>query len=128
MLELPGQSALSKFRVAKLMRTLKSLDGRVASLQAQFVYFVASSTELSCDEQSRLSALLLSGEKPVKVKKGTSSLIVVPRPGTISPWSSKATDIAKVCDLDSIDRIERGITYSLKFSDKVDDDDVMAEM
>jgi phosphoribosylformylglycinamidine synthase len=126
MLELPGQSALSKFRVAKLMRTLKSLDGRVASLQAQFVYFVASSTELSCDEQSRLSALLLSGEKPVKVKKGTSSLIVVPRPGTISPWSSKATDIAKVCDLDSIDRIERGIAYSLKFSDKVDDDDVMA--
>jgi phosphoribosylformylglycinamidine synthase len=126
MLELPGQSALSKFRIAKLTRALKRLDKRVASLQAQFVYFVSSSADLSRDEQSRLNALLLSGEKPVKAKKGASRLIVVPRPGTISPWSSKATDIAKVCNLDVIDRIERGIAYSINFSDKAGADDVMA--
>ncbi len=126
MLELPGQSALSKFRIAKMTRTLKRLDDRVVSLQAQFVYFVSCNATLSRDEQSKLNALLLSGEKAVKAKKGTSSLIVVPRPGTISPWSSKATDIARVCDLDAIDRIERGIAYSIEFSQKLGHDDVMA--
>ena len=121
MLELPGQPALSNFRVAKLTRALKRVDDRVDSLQARFVYFVSTNKELSREERSRLDALLLSGDEPVKLKKGARCLFVVPRPGTISPWSSKATDIAKACDNDAVDRIERGICYALKFSGKVDE-------
>ncbi len=126
MLELPGQSALSHFRIAKLTRTLKRIDDRVDSLQARYVYFVATHSKLSREHRSRLNALLLSGDKPAKLGRAARSLIVIPRPGTISPWSSKATDIAKACDIDAIDRIERGICYALKFSVKVDDADVMA--
>lgn len=122
MLELPGQPALSDFRVAKLTRSLKRVDDRLESLQACYVYFVATNDDLSREERSRLDALLLSGDKPVKLKKGARNLFVVPRPGTISPWSSKATDIAKACDIDAVERIERGICYALKFSGKVEDD------
>ncbi len=119
MLELPGQPALSDFRVAKLTRALKRVDERVDSLQARYVYFVSTNTDLSRDERLRLDALLLSGDKPAKLKKGAKQLFVVPRSGTISPWSSKATDIAKACDIDAIDRIERGICYAVKFTGKV---------
>ncbi len=125
MLELPGQSALSTFRIAKLVRSLKRADERVESLQARYVFFADCNAELSREQRLRLDALLLSGEKPAKLKRGASKLVVVPRPGTISPWSSKATDIARACDIDAVDRIERGIQYALKFSAKVDSDALM---
>ena len=125
MLELPGQPALSNFRIAKLTRALKRLDERVDSVQAHFVYFAACRKDLSRDERTRLDALLLSGTKPSRPKRAGQKLIVVPRPGTISPWSSKATDIAKACDIDAIDRIERGITYTVKFSTKVSEGDLL---
>ncbi len=121
MLELSGQPALSNFRVAKLTRSLKRVDERVESLQACYVYFVSTNKDLSREERSRLDALLLSGEQPARLKKGAKTLFVVPRPGTISPWSSKATDIARACDIEAVDRIERGICYAVKFSTRVDD-------
>ncbi len=122
MLELRGQPALSSFRVAKLMRALKGVDARVDSLQTCYVYFVTGGNDLSADERSRLDALLLSGEEPVKFQKGSQNLFIVPRPGTLSPWSSKATEIAKACDLGAIERIERGICYAIKFAQKVGGD------
>ena len=124
MLELPGQSALSNFRLAKLTRALQRADDRVKDVDARFVYLVDTNAALGKQDRSRLDALLLSGDKPGKFSKVTRKLYVVPRPGTISPWSSKATDIAKACDIDAVNRIERGICYGLKFSGKVDDDAV----
>jgi phosphoribosylformylglycinamidine synthase len=124
MLELPGQAALSDFRVAKLTRALKRVNDRLNSLQARYVYFVSTTEKLTREERSRLDALLLSGEKPLKLNKSAKTLFVVPRPGTISPWSSKATDIARACDIDAVKRIERGICYALKFSGKVTDAEV----
>ena len=126
MLELPGQAALSNFRLAKLARSLQRADDRVSAVEARFAYFVATSADLSKEDKSRLDALLLSGDKPAKLSRGAKPLYVVPRPGTISPWSSKATDIAKACDIDAVDRIERGICYGLKFSGKVGAEDVLA--
>lgn len=122
MLELPGQSALSNFRLAKLTRALHRADERVKDVDARFVYLIDTNAELSKQDRSRLNALLLSGDKPGKFSKVSKKLYVVPRPGTISPWSSKATDIAKACDIDAVNRIERGICYGLKFSGKVDDE------
>jgi phosphoribosylformylglycinamidine synthase len=126
MLELPGQAALSSFRLAKLIRSLQRSDDRVDSVEARFAYFVATSAELSKTERSRLDGLLLSGDKPAKLARGTRTLYVVPRPGTISPWSSKATDIIRACDIGAVERVERGICYGLKFSGKVEDSDVQA--
>jgi phosphoribosylformylglycinamidine synthase len=126
MIELPGQAALSNFRLAKLTRSLKHADDRVDAVEARFTYFVATNAELSKEGRSRLDALLLSGDAPAKLQRGAKRLYVVPRPGTISPWSSKATDIAKACDVAAVERIERGICYALEFSGKVGDDDVLA--
>jgi phosphoribosylformylglycinamidine synthase len=68
----------------------------------------------------------LSGDKPGSFAKGARTIYVVPRPGTISPWSSKATDIALACDIEEVDRIERGICYGLHFTGKVSNEDVRA--
>jgi len=123
MLELPGQSALSDFRLAKLLTSLQQQDERVKSIASRFVYFVALSTPLSADHKTRLNGLLLSGEKAASLGKGAHKAYVVPRPGTISPWSSKATDIALACDLD-VERIERGICYGLQVAGKVSEADL----
>lgn len=123
MLELPGQSALSDFRLRKLLASLQKKDDRVKGIDARFTYFVAVAQPLPAEHKKRLNALLLSDGTAATLAKGTSKLYVVPRPGTISPWSSKATDIALACDLD-VERIERGILYGLKLAGKVSDADV----
>jgi phosphoribosylformylglycinamidine synthase len=125
MLELPGQSALSEFRLRKLLGSLQGQDDRVKSIHARYAYFVAVSKPLSDGHRKRLNGLLLSGEKPPSLGKGARKLYAVPRPGTISPWSSKATDIALACDL-AVKRIERGICYGLQLRGEVDDKDVHA--
>ena len=57
MLELPGQAALSNFRLAKLTRSLKRADVRIDKVEARFTYFVATSAELSREDKRRLDAL-----------------------------------------------------------------------
>jgi len=126
MLELPGQAALSSFRLAKLIRSLQRADERVTAVEARFTYFVSTDANLSGEEKKRLNALLLSGETVAKFTRGAKTLHVVPRPGTISPWSSKATDIVRACDVNAVDRVERGISYGIRFSGTVDDTDVLA--
>ena len=125
MLELPGQPALSDFRQKILLRALQRQDKRVKSLTARYTYFIALTKALSPEHKKRLNGLLLSGEKPGSIGKGARMVYSVPRPGTISPWSSKATDIALACDIDIV-RIERGICYGLQFNSAVSDDDVHA--
>ena len=126
MLELPGQSALSDFRLAKLFRALQRQDKRVTSIEARFSYFVALTAALCDKHNKRLKALLLSGDKAGTLGKRAKKIYVVPRPGTISPWSSKATDIALACDIDVVERIERGICYGIKFKGKVSKTEVRA--
>ena len=94
MLELAGQPALSDFRLEKLTHALRKADARVTRVEARYVYFVDLAAPLSSEHRERLEALLLSGETAGRLSKGTVKLYVVPRYGTISPWSSKATDIA----------------------------------
>lgn len=101
-------------------------DERVKNLEARFVYFVTVNGNLSRPDRARLDALLLSGDKPGKLSKAARHLYVMPRPGTISPWSSKATDIARACDIEAVERIERGICYGVKFAGSVCDEDVLA--
>lgn len=121
-IELPGQSALSKFRLHQLLRKLSLIDTRLVSLSARFSYFVSLSGELTAEENERLDALLLSDEVRESFSSDVQLVYIAPRPGTISPWSSKATDIAHACGLTGIDRIERGTCFALKASQALDEE------
>src|SRR5262245_43843840 len=113
-LTLAGRPALSPFRLAKLLQSLSQGHSahRVAGIGATFEHFAEVARPLAPDEHATLEALLTYGPEAHQgaPAQGTQ-LLVVPRPGTISPWSSKATDIAHNCGLDAIKRIERGVLY-----------------
>lgn len=114
MLTLPGGPALSPFRADKLRDQLRARGLAVDSVSAWFVHFVDTGTVLDDSQSLTLTELLTYGEgaAPVSLPDG---FVVVPRPGTISPWSSKATEIAHNCGLtESVRRIERGVVYAIE--------------
>ena len=111
MLILRGAPALSAFRHGKLLAQLTEKVPAVNGLYAEFAHFAEVSGTLGADEQNVLTRLLKYGPSvPVQEPAGRLFL-VVPRFGTISPWSSKASDIAHNCGLEKIQRLERGIAY-----------------
>ena len=111
MLILRGAPALSAFRHGKLLEQLSQKVPAVTGLYAEFAHFAEVDGELTDDQQQVLGRLLKYGPS-VPVQEPTGRLfLVVPRLGTISPWSSKASDIAHNCGLQNIRRLERGIAY-----------------
>lgn len=106
-----GASALSEFRTHKLFNTLKAAIPELNAVSAEFIHFSELQEDLSQEQQRVLGRLLQYGPKAAEVEAAGALLLVVPRPGTISPWSSKATDIAHNAGLTSVLRIERGIAY-----------------
>ncbi|HMZ30785.1 MAG TPA: phosphoribosylformylglycinamidine synthase, partial [Thauera aminoaromatica] len=111
-LKLRGAPALSSSRLERLSRAVGEVLPKLAGLAAEHWYFVEVSAALDEAERARLVDLLDAGPASTAAPTGTLRL-VVPRLGTISPWSSKATDIAHQCGFDKIVRIERGIAYSI---------------
>ncbi|MBS0579722.1 MAG: phosphoribosylformylglycinamidine synthase [Proteobacteria bacterium] len=114
MLQIPGAPALSPFRLAKLLERLQALDPAVESVDARFMHFADVAQPLSAAQEGVLRQLLTYGPHLPGGKCDGQSILVVPRLGTISPWSSKATDIAQVCGLADVRRLERGIEYRLR--------------
>ena len=111
MLILRGAPALSAFRHKKLLEQLNDKVPAVSGLYAEFAHFAEVTGVLTEDEQQVLARLLKYGPSvPVQEPRGRLFL-VLPRFGTISPWSSKATDIARNCSLTKIQRLERGIAF-----------------
>ena len=111
MLILRGAPALSAFRHGKLLAQLTEKVPAVGGLYAEFAHFAEVTGVLTGEEETVLARLLKYGPS-VPVQEPTGRLfLVVPRFGTISPWSSKATDIANNCGLAKIQRLERGIAY-----------------
>src|SRR5690554_4970898 len=111
MLILRGAPALSAFRHEKLFEQLRQKVPSVSGLYAEFAHFVEVSAALSSEEGQVLSRLLKYGPSVPSQEPSGRLFLVVPRFGTISPWSSKATDIAKNCGLAKVQRIERGMAY-----------------
>ncbi len=109
-LQLRGPRALSEFRLAKLVTALQKIDPAVRSLAAEYRYFVEAERRLEPSERATLERLLDDGTSMLANPHGRVYL-VVPRLGTLSPWSSKATDIARNCGLAAVKRIERGTVY-----------------
>ncbi|ALI00342.1 phosphoribosylformylglycinamidine synthase [Pseudomonas sp. FW306-02-F02-AA] len=111
MLILRGAPALSAFRHSKLLEQLSQKVPAVSGLYAEFAHFAEVTGVLTGDEQQVLARLLKYGPS-VPVQEPTGRLfLVLPRFGTISPWSSKASDIARNCGLAKIQRLERGIAF-----------------
>ena len=110
-LQLPGGPAHSDFRLAKLLRQVQAIEPAVHQLTGRFVHLVDIATDLTDVERQRLQALLTYGPRYATTQPQGQSVLVAPRAGTTSPWSSKATDILHVCSLEAVRRVERGITF-----------------
>lgn len=119
---LRGAPALSDFRVTKLIDECANLALPVTGIYAEFTHFADLSAALSQDEQVKLDKLLTYGPTIAEHEPKGLLLLVTPRPGTISPWSSKATDIAKNCGLSQVKRLERGIAYYIESSAELTDE------
>jgi phosphoribosylformylglycinamidine synthase len=126
MLRLRGGSALSPFRLEKLASALKTAAPQVSHIYAEYWHFCALGRDLRANEIAILEKLLkyapeevsrisLEGAAKRHVEHAAGELLLVlPRPGTISPWSTKATDIAHRCGLEAVDRIERGVAFYIQ--------------
>ncbi|OZA06421.1 MAG: phosphoribosylformylglycinamidine synthase, partial [Polynucleobacter sp. 24-46-87] len=118
---LPGANALSAFRQQRLLASLAAQGIQLESIEAQYLHFIWSESELNTKDKEVLESLLTYGQTFVSLIKGSGSLfskasekqsaIAIPRFGTVSPWASKATDIARQCGLDVL-RIERGVQFA----------------
>jgi phosphoribosylformylglycinamidine synthase len=113
MLILPGSNALSAFRTQRLLSQLQSVDAAITGVTGRFIHFIDAVGTVSAEDRTRLDGLLTYGEPFAGSAEG-DEFVVIPRFGTISPWASKATDIARNCGMTQIHRIERGIAYHVQ--------------
>jgi phosphoribosylformylglycinamidine synthase len=144
MFSLFGAPALSQFRLDQSLRALRALDARITALSSRWLHFVDDSRPLDDSELGLLGKLLTYGSRePAEPNEpsepsersepdaqsepdarsrheGAQILLVTPRVGTESPWSSKATDIVHVCGLDAVRRVERGTVYFIEATTKLE--------
>ena len=106
-----GAPALSDFRVNKLLNQCAELQLPVTDIYAEFSHFAHISAALNVEESQVLQQLLKYGPTIEEHEPVGQFILVTPRPGTISPWSSKSTDIANNCGLTKVIRLERGLAY-----------------
>ncbi|MDY0746304.1 phosphoribosylformylglycinamidine synthase [Paucibacter sp. R3-3] len=111
LLSFEGGNALSAFRAQALLPKLQAVNDRITGLSARHVHWVWSDEALAGADRDKLAALLNYGDAYAGASEG-SLVVVAPRLGTVSPWASKATDIAHNCGL-GIHRVERVTEYRI---------------
>ena len=112
-----GSPALSSFRRERLLHTLRVQTPAVSGIYAEYWHFAATAKTLDEDELKVLDCLLRYGPRTGHSTPEGELVLVVPRLGTISPWASKATEIAHRCGLTQIARLERGIAWHISTED-----------
>ena len=113
-----GPASHSPFKLESLLRRLQSIDQNIDDLGARFIHLIDSKNDPDEEQDRILDSILEYGpDWPFGTDEGFE-VFTLPRFGTTSPWSSKATDIAKVCGLNSIEKIERGVVFTLALKDK----------
>ena len=117
MLKLRGGNALSSFRLDKLMQGLRAAAPAISHVHAEYWHFAATRRALEAPELSVLEKILTYGPASTVEEPEGELFLVVPRLGTISPWSSKATDIASHCALAAVERLERGVAFYAQKAD-----------
>lgn len=105
-----GGPALSNFRLQRLLLKLKKIDSKITKIRAEKIFFVAHQSQPS--HTSQIERLL--NAQSTHYSESHENFLVIPRLGTISPFASKATEIAKLCGLEDIIRIEQGIEYQIE--------------
>ncbi len=115
MLTLRGSPALSNFRLQKLLQDLTAAGLPVRAIATEFVHVVETNADLTSAEHDVLEKILTYGPSRAAESVSGLTVVVAPRPGTLSPWSSKATDIAHICGLTKIARIERVTSFTFAF-------------
>ncbi len=113
MLILRGSRAFSPTRLEALCRSLREAGLPVKAIDAHFLHLLRTSGGISTEKRGIIEKLLTYGPNRSGTEITGIQVVVGPRPGTISPWSSKATDIARICGLDCVQRIERVISYQI---------------
>ncbi|UWZ98106.1 phosphoribosylformylglycinamidine synthase [Vibrio splendidus] len=113
---LRGSPALSEFRVNKLLELCRELSLPVTGIYAEFAHFADLTADLDESEVEKLEKLLTYGPTIEEHEPEGLLLLATPRPGTISPWSSKSTDIAHNCGLAKVSRLERGTAFYIETS------------
>ena len=116
-----GSPALSEFRIQGLMQKFQQNQLPVKSVYAEYLHFVELNRPLVSEQEAKLKALLHYGPTLAEHEAKGETFIVIPRVGTISSWSSKATDIAHNCGLNEVERIERGLAYYFELSQPLDE-------
>ncbi|MBL8499099.1 MAG: phosphoribosylformylglycinamidine synthase, partial [Nitrosomonas sp.] len=114
MLQFCGGRALSPFRLEKLRKQINTLNLPVSALNSEYWHFCSVTRNLQDAELKALRKLLNHDQTQENTRHPGEFFLVLPRPGTISPWSTKATDIARHCGLAAVERIERGIAYYIQ--------------
>ena len=114
LIQLRGRNALSAFRHDKLKQALAQVAPAIEEVYAEFWHFAAVRRPLSRDERAILERILTYGPQAAQGDTRGHLVLVTPRIGTISPWSTKATNIAVQCGLDAVERIERGVAWYLR--------------
>jgi len=112
-LELAGAPALTPARLARRLARVRVANPGVSALAAEFVHFAEVEGALDAPARATLDRLLRYGPRAERATLAGRRLWVVPRLGTISPWSTKATDIAHLCGLSQVRRVERGIAWTI---------------
>ncbi|MGK0297375.1 MAG: phosphoribosylformylglycinamidine synthase [Gammaproteobacteria bacterium] len=110
-----GGSALSNFRLEKKLASLKAICSQVTSVTSVYIYLVDIASELNDREIKMVEVLVHANNEDILPHDTLNDFIIIPRPGTISPWSSKATDIFHHCGLVNVNRVERGISCCIEF-------------
>ncbi len=110
-LSLRGRNALSEFRARKIHDALRQARLDLSGISAEHWHFASVTRALNDGERAILDRILTYGPAAQPAPEAGQMFLVVPRPGTISPWSSKASDIARQCGLDAVERIERATAY-----------------
>src|SRR5712692_8048901 len=118
-ISLSGAYALAPFRRERLLQKLRNIVPGINSIDAQYWHFAEVMGELTVQEDMVLQRLTLYGPRQTGDTSKGATIVVVPRLGTISPWSTKATDIAHQCGLAKIKRLERGIVWYIRCNDDV---------
>ncbi|MDD7805068.1 MAG: phosphoribosylformylglycinamidine synthase [Endozoicomonas sp. (ex Botrylloides leachii)] len=113
MLILRGTPTLSDFRAHKLLLSVQEKVPSVTGIYGEYQHFVALHSKLNKQKYSVLQRLLTYGSQKCRQNPSDHLFLITPRLGTLSPWSSKATEIAHNCDLAQVKRIERGVAYYL---------------
>ena len=117
-IHIAGGPAFSKFRKEKLLGKLQTVNPKIKDIHSEYLHLVWCEKKINASEKDTLEKILHYGPKAQALDFKQNSIITIPRPGTISPWASRATDIANHCGLHDIKRIERAIAIYIELKDE----------